>query len=675
MKAPLMLELGHPWPLGASCRDGGVNFALFSAHASRVELCLFAGKHETRLDLRADGAGLWCGFVPGLRPGQVYGYRVHGQWSPPDGQRFNPRRLLLDPCARAVQGSAHDDPRHYDFDPVHPDQPNLHDNAAVALKAVVIQEDFDWQGDALPRTPWSQTVIYEAHVKGLTMRHPDVPEDLRGSYAGLAHPAVIAHLQKLGITAIELLPVAMHLDEPRLQALGLSNYWGYNPIAPFALESAYWSGRPDTTPLSEFREMVRALHAAGIEVILDVVFNHTAELDAVGPTFSLRGIDNASYYVLNEGEYENWAGCGNVLNLAHPRVLQYVMDCLRYWVQECRIDGFRFDLATIVGRRLGEFDAGAAIFAAILQDPALQNCKFIAEPWDIGLGGYQLGAFPAGWGEWNDQFRDTMRRFWLHDGISRAQFVRRLAASSDLFERGGRRPSASINFITAHDGFTLADLTAYKHKRNQVNKEGNRDGHNHEHSWNCGVEGPSDDPHVRLLRLRARKALLATLLLSQGTPMLLAGDELGQSQQGNNNAYCQDNALSWLDWSGEENISDYVASLIALRREIPALAQDVWWRGAADPEGVVDVRWLNPSGAPLEAHDWEDPAARALMIRLSDDWLLLVNGSAHQLYFHLPPGEWRVRLASTEDAGARWLIDQFAVAARSVTILQMTQAF
>jgi glycogen operon protein len=670
----LHLVPGKSWPLGASCHDGGVNFALFSGHATRVELCLFPAGEEIRFALEPDGAGVWRGFVAGAQTGLLYGYRVYGPWLPQHGHRFNPRRLLLDPYARIVEGELADHPLHYDFCAQDPHEAQSQDNAALALKARVASEPFDWQGDTPPARPWSDTVIYEAHVRGLTRQHPAVPPDLRGSYAALAHPAVITHLQKLGVTAIELLPVAMHLDEPRLQALGLTNYWGYNPVAPFALEPAYWSGRAGTTPLSEFREAVRALHAAGIEVILDVVFNHTAELDVQGPTFSLRGIDNASYYVLNGGEYENWAGCGNVLNLAHPRVLQYVMDCLRYWVQECHVDGFRFDLATIVGRRQGQFDTGAAIFAAIGQDPALQQCKFIAEPWDIGLGGYQLGEFPPGWGEWNDQFRDTMRSFWLHSGVNRALFARRFAASSDLFAHSGRRPTDSINFITAHDGFTLADLTTFNHKRNWANKEQNRDGHNQEHSWNCGAEGPSADAHVLLLRQRARKALLATLLLSQGTPMLLAGDELGHSQEGNNNAYCQDNALTWLDWETDGSLADYVGELIRVRREIPALQSGQWWNGMAGDEGVADVCWLNPSGTVLEAHDWDDPAARALMIRLSGHWLVLVNGTAHQLHFQLPAGNWRLRLASTEDTGAHGFSGEFAVGARSVTILQMVQA-
>jgi glycogen operon protein len=417
--------------------------------------------------------------------------------------------------------------------------------------------------------------------------------------------------------------------------------------------------------------MVRALHAAQIEVILDVVFNHTAELDAQGPTISLRGIDNASYYSLNQNnEYENVTGCGNSLNLAHPRVMQLVMDCLRFWAGECHVDGFRFDLAVTLGRVRGAFDPAAPLWTAIAQDPLLARCKFIAEPWDIGHGGYQVGQFPKGWGEWNDQFRDAMRRFWLGEGTNRALFARCFAASSSHFHTPLRRPSASVNFITAHDGFTLADLASYNHKHNLANQEHNRDGHGNNHSWNCGIEGPSDDPHVRLLRLRVRKALLATLLLAQGTPMLLAGDESGHSQDGNNNAYCQDNETTWLDWqNADADLTDFVAQLLLIRRQIPALAANRWWTGQPGAEGVTDVEWLNPSGMHLETQDWDDPAGKALMIRLSGDWLILVNGSANQVHFHLPPGKWCVQLASAEDDLAEQSGEDCTAPSRSVTVM------
>lgn len=666
-ESPNILAPGASWPLGASFDGAGVNFALFSAHAEKIELCLFdeAGTAETaRHVLPSCSNGVWHGYLPQARPGLIYGYRAHGPYLPEKGCRFNPAKLLLDPYARAVVGDFIDDPRQSGLD--------LFNNADIALKAQVIDELFDWRDDVSPSISWPQTVIYEAHVKGLTRSHPDVPLGLRGSYAGIAHPAVISHLQRLGITALQLQPVQHFLHEPCLLRNGLANYWGYNPVAWFAPTPRYWSGRIETSPLSEFREMVRALHAAGIEIILDVVFNHTAELDAQGPTLSLRGIDDASYYLRNTtrpAEYENHTGCGNTLNLAHPRAVQLVMDCMRYWVTACHVDGFRFDLATVLGRNQGHFDAAAPLLVAISQDPELAGCKLIAEPWDLGHGGYQLGCFPPGWAEWNDQYRDTLRQFWLTEGVSRAAFARRFAASSDLFQHDGRVPEASLNFITAHDGFTLADLVSYNHKHNQANLEHNRDGHSQNHSWNCGVEGPSTDPHVCLLRLRVRKALLATLLLAQGTPMLLAGDELGHSQQGNNNAYCQDNQVTWLNWAAADPaLTDYIAQLLAIRKQIPALANGRWWHGQQDASGVADVEWLNPAGTSLETHDWEDLAGKALTIRLSGDWLLLVNASAHQVFFRLPIGDWIVRLSSADEGALQG--EKYTAAARSVTILR-----
>ena len=665
---------GAAHPLGANFDGQGVNFALMSANAERVELCVFDadGQHEiARHELPGRTDGVWHGYLNGAQPGLIYGFRVHGPYAPEKGHRFNANKLLLDPYAREVVGEYQNDPRNrgYKADAEHEADPA--DNAAVALKACVVDTQFDWTGDVHPNTPWAETRIYEAHAKGLTQRHPGLPRELRGTYAGLAHPAIVEHLKKLGITAIELLPVQFFLDEPRLLDLGLTNYWGYNPVAWFTPARRYSSERTGVGSLDEFRAMVRALHAARIEIILDVVFNHTAELDAQGPTLSLRGIDNASYYSLGQNnEYENVTGCGNALALAQPRVLQLVMDCLRFWAGECHVDGFRFDLAVTLGRVRGNFDPAAPLWAAIAQDPLLARCKFIAEPWDIGHGGYQIGHFPPGWAEWNDQFRDTMRQFWLGQGVNRAAFARCFAASSNHFQQPLRRPSASVNFITAHDGFTLADLVSYDHKHNLANKEHNRDGHGSNHGWNCGVEGPSDDPHVQLLRLKLRKALLATLLLAQGTPMLLAGDEAGHTQGGNNNAYCQDNGTTWLDWEdADADLTEFVAQLSDIRAQIPALAANRWWRGGPDADGVIDVEWLNPSGTHLEAHDWEDLAAKALAIRLSGDHLLLVNGSANQVHFRLPPGKWRLRLASaggaaTADTGEEWI-----ASARSVTVL------
>ena len=668
------LPPGSAFPLGATFDGHGVNFALFSAHAEGVELCLFdqRGERETgRHRLAACSDGVWHGYLADAEPGLIYGYRVHGPHAPERGHRFNANKLLLDPYARAVVGEYRNDTRNRSLSAAAPHEPDRADNADIALKARVVDAGYDWSGDVRPNTPWAGTLIYEAHVKGLTRCHPDLPPELRGRYAGVAHPAVIGHLQRLGVTAIELMPVQHFLDEPRLMDNGLANYWGYNPVAWFAPSRRYASGRPGVTPLAEFRDMVRSLHAAQIEVILDVVFNHTAELDVQGPTLSLRGIDNASYYLLDRNnDYENVTGCGNALNLAHPRVIQLVMDSLRFWAGECHVDGFRLDLAVTLGRVHGAFDPGAPLWAAIAQDPLLARCKFIAEPWDLGYGGYQIGRFPAGWGEWNDQFRDAVRRFWLGEGVSRALFARCFAASANHFHTPLRRPSASVNFITAHDGFTLADLVSYRHKHNLANKEHNRDGHNDNHSCNFGSEGPSSDPQVGKSRLQARKALLATLLLAQGTPMLLSGDELGHSQQGNNNAYCQDNATTWLDWQHDEaDLSDFVAQLRLIRTQIPALAADRWWNGQTDIAGTSDVDWLNPAGTRLQAHEWDDPAAKALMIRLSGDWLILVNGSASPVRFCLPAGQWRLRLSSAQDASLGPVAGDCTAAAGSLTVM------
>ena len=672
-----MLEAGPAYPLGATFYGDGVNFALFSDHASGVELCLYdeQGQIETaRHRLEQCSQGIWHGYLPNAQPGLVYGYRVYGDYVPQAGLRFNPYKVVLDPYAKAIVGKFTDSALNYAYSLDHAGELDIADNSHVALKGKVISEAYDWGNDAAPQVPWAKTIIYEAHVRGLTALHPDIPADIRGTYAALAHPLMLAHYQKLGISAIELLPVQCHLDEPRLIKLGLQNYWGYNSINFFTVEPTYWSGRAGTTPLSEFRDMVKALHSVGLEVILDVVFNHTSEQDERGPTLSFRGIDNLSYYVLNHHQpahYENWTGCGNVLNVSHPRVLKMVMDSLRYWVNECHVDGFRFDLAPIMGRLDGKFTANAPFFSAIAQDPQLSLVKMIAEPWDIGHGGYQVSHFPAGWAEWNDQYRDVMRKFWLHDGVNRAMFARRFAASSDMFHKLRRNPKTSINLMTAHDGFNLRDLVSYNHKHNLANKEHNRDGHGHNHSWNCGIEGHSDDEGVLLLRGRAVKAMLATLLLSQGTPMLLAGDEMGHTQQGNNNAYCQNNEISWLNWgAADSKLIDYVAELIKVRRECAVLQNARWWTGQPDEDDIQDVAWLNPSGAPLHPHDWEAAGGRALMVCLAKNLLILMNASAHQIHFHLPSGIWQMRLASTGDPQSDFSGKDCRVAARSVTILQ-----
>ncbi|WPG21260.1 glycogen debranching protein GlgX [Kosakonia cowanii] len=626
----ISLTAGSASPLGAEVQSGGVNFSLFSAHAERVELCLFdAEGNEQRVDLPVRTGDIWHGFLPGAKAGQRYGYRVHGPWQPTQGHRFNPAKLLLDPCARRVEGEAIDSPLfHAGFD-----QPDPHDSAPLGLRSVVVNDAFDWEADKAPRTPWRNSVIYEAHVKGLTWLHPDIPQEIRGTYKALAHPVMIAWFKQLGITALELLPIAHFAHEQRLQRLGLSNYWGYNPLALFALHPAY--AHDPEQAINEFRAAVKALHAAGIEVILDIVLNHSAETDLAGPTFCQRGIDNRSYYWIREdGDYHNWTGCGNTLNLSQPGVVEYAHACLRYWVETFHIDGFRFDLAPVMGRT-PEFNPQAPLFAAIQNDPLLRDLKLIAEPWDIGEGGYQVGNFPAPFAEWNDHFRDAARRFWLTESLPMGAFAGRFAASSDLFKRNGRLPSATVNLVTAHDGFTLRDCVSFNHKHNQANGEDNRDGTNDNHSFNHGVEGLDASADVMARRRASQHALLATLLLSQGTPMLLAGDEMGHSQHGNNNAYCQDNALTWLDWrQADQGLIDFTAALIKARSHIAALTDDAWWE-----EGDGNVAWLNQHGRPLTPQEWQEGAPR-LQILLSDNYLLVMNATSELAEIALPTGDW-----------------------------------
>lgn len=627
------LSAGLADPMGASFDGKGVNFSLYSAHAARVVLCLFDDKgHERQHELTKRSGNIWHGYLPGAKPGQRYGYRVHGPFEPALGLRFNPAKLLIDPCARALDGMVGDDPSLYNPG----NKPDGIDSAAAAPKSVVVDQRYDWRGDKSPATPWGQTVIYEAHVRGLTRLHPDIPEPLRGTYAALAHPVMITYLRELGITAVELLPVQQHVDEPRLQRLGLRNYWGYNVLAPYAVEPGYASGRQGLSALDEFRAMVGALHQAGIEVILDVVFNHSAELDLTGPMLSMRGIDNPGWYWLDErGDYQNWTGCGNTLRLDNPDVTAWVLDCLRFWREACHVDGFRFDLGTVLGRT-PEFSAGARLFAALNEHPALAGCKLIAEPWDIGPGGYQVGQFPPPFAEWNDRFRDDMRRFWLRGDLAPGDFARRFAASSDLFNREGRAPCATVNMLTAHDGFTLQDLVSFGGKHNQANGEDNRDGAWDNHSDNHGHEGLDAGPDVRKRRSDSQRALLATLLLSQGTPMLLAGDEHGHSQQGNNNAYCQDNELTWLDWRhADAGLTRFTAELISLRRRIPALVENRWWR---ENDGQT-VEWLNADGRALSAAEWEQGEHR-LQIRLSQDYLFVINATTKACEMTLPEGMW-----------------------------------
>lgn len=629
----MSLTTGNPAPYGASFDGYGVNFTLFSAHAHQVELCLFDEQHNEQRHLLPGRTGdIWHGYLPGACPGLRYGYRVHGNWLPEQGHRFNPYKLLLDPCARLLDGELNWHPQlHGGYQ-----RPDCQDSAPFMPKCVVLDNQYDWQNDTPPHIPWGNTVIYEAHTKGLTWLHPGIPENQRGCYLALSHPVMIAHFKRLGITALELLPVAHFTTEPRLQRLGLTNYWGYNPLALWSVHPGYAIAQNPLQALNEFRATVKALHREGIEIILDIVLNHSAETDEHGPTLSFRGIDNLSYYWLTpQGDYHNWTGCGNTLNLSHPAVVSQMLACLKYWVEICHVDGFRFDLATVMGRT-PEFRQNAPLFEAIRHDPILSGVKLIAEPWDLTEGGYQTGNFPAPFAEWNDHFRDGMRRFWLQYQLAPGEFARRFAASSDLFQKPSRQPYASINLITAHDGFTLHDCVCFNHKHNEANAEENRDGTNNNLSNNHGFEGRSGSLDIIEHRRASMHALLTSLLLSQGTPMLLAGDEQGHSQRGNNNAYCQDNALTWLDWSQDNNgLIDFTAALIHLRKRIPALTQDHWWQ-----ECDGNVIWLNQHGQPLTPEQWQTDPCR-LQILLSEHWLLALNATDEVTDITLVPGEWR----------------------------------
>ncbi len=632
---------GMAYPLGATWDGSGVNFALFSEHATAVEVCLFdsagAQTESQRLTLPRRTDNVWHGYVPGIGPGQLYGYRVHGPYDPGQGHQFNPHKVLLDPYAKAIGRFLEwrEEIFGYQFDGA-----GLHieiderDSAAFAPLGVIVDASFNWGDDRPPRTPLRDTLIYELHVKGFTKRHPGVPEKLRGTYLGLASDAALDHFRSLGVTAVELLPVHHHVDEHRLAPLGLTNYWGYNPLAYSAPEPRYATGTAPETAIREFKSMVKALHAAGIEVLLDVVYNHTAEGDTHGPTVSMRGIDNASYYRLGEHDKRvciDFTACGNTLNTHHPRVLQLVMDSLRYWVTEMHVDGFRFDLAATLGRGHDAFDKFGAFFGVLRQDPALSQVKLIAEPWDIGAGGYQLGNFPSGWSEWNGRFRDEARQVWKGEA-GPSPLATRLAGSSDLFNRDGRTPQASINFITAHDGFTLHDLVSYNRKHNEANGEENRDGENHNNSWNNGVEGPADDPAIHRLRYRQKRNLLATLLLSQGVPMLVAGDEMGRTQLGNNNAYCQDNELTWLDWSltpDNKDLLQFARYLTQLRREEPSLRRCSFFTGEKIPDpGIKDVTWFDDAGVELEGDVWGQQGPVRLGARIAGEPIEEASGGA-----------------------------------------------
>jgi glycogen operon protein len=669
---------GYPYPLGAHPDAGGTNFALFSEVAERVDLVLVDddGSHRTVPLTEVDGF-VWHGYLPGIGPGQRYGYRVHGPWDPAAGHRCNPNKLLLDPYARAVDGQCDNHRSLYERTPGGPDPA---DSAGHTMLGVVTDPSFDWGDDSPPHRAYSDTVIYEAHVRGLTRTHPDVPPELRGTYAGLAHPAVIEHLTSLGVTAVELMPVHQFVHDGVLQGRGLSNYWGYNTIGFFAPHNGYAAHGTRGQQVTEFKAMVKALHAAGLEVILDVVYNHTAEGNEKGPTLSFRGIDNASYYRLVDGDWAHYydtTGTGNSLLMRHPYVLQLIMDSLRYWVTEMHVDGFRFDLAATLARQFHEVDRLSAFFDLIQQDPVISRVKLIAEPWDVGEGGYQVGNFPPLWSEWNGKYRDAVRDFWRGEKHTLGEFASRLTGSADLYAHHRRRPRASVNFVTAHDGFTLRDLVSYNDKHNEANGEGNRDGESVNRSWNCGVEGDTDDPAVLALRTRQQRNFLATLLLSQGIPMLCHGDELGRTQRGNNNAYCQDNEISWVDWNLTEEqreLTEFTRYVIGLRAAHPVLRRRRFFQGETatrDDQPLPDLVWLRPDGGEMTEADWQRSDAHSVAVFLNgdaiaepdrqgrrvvdDSFLLLLNGYWEPVDFRLPGpvyGErWTTLIDTAEDQG------------------------
>ena len=694
---------GRPFPRGATWDGEGVNFALFSENALRVELCLFdaSGRKEIqRIELREQTDLIWHCYLPEARPGLLYGYRVHGPYDPAHGHRFNPHKLLIEPYAKDIVGSVHWSDALFGYRIGHRLEDmsfDRRDNAAGMPKCRVIDPAFTWGNDRSPNIPWTDMVIYELHVKGFTKNHPDVPKALRGTYAGLATAPIIDHLKQLGITSVELMPVHTFVDDRHLVERGLANYWGYNSIGFFAPDHRYSS----SGFVSEFKTMVKTLHSHGIEVILDVVYNHTAEGNQLGPTLGFRGIDNAAYYRIhgdNARYYMDYTGCGNTLDLREPRALQLIMDSLRYWVIEMHVDGFRFDLASALARELHEVNRLGAFFDILLQDPVLSQVKLIAEPWDLGEGGYQVGNFPTGWGEWNDRYRDTMRAYWKGDGGLIGDFARRLTGSSDLYEHSGRKPYASVNFITAHDGFTLHDLVSYNDKHNEANGDDNRDGTNNNNSWNCGAEGETDDTEINTLRARQKRNLLATLFFSQGVPMLLAGDELGRTQKGSNNAYCQDNEISWVNWklsAADREFYAFVQRIIALRREHPVFRRKNFFQGRSIRSSQTkDIHWFKPDGNEMSDEEWAHDFARCLGVFLSGDameecdgrgrpvrdnnFLLLFNSHHESLPFILPASDqalkWQCLLDThfAEGLEADGLFnggDSYPLQGRSLTLL------
>ncbi|CAB0851981.1 glycogen debranching protein GlgX [Corynebacterium diphtheriae bv. mitis] len=700
---------GQSYPLGSKYDGAGTNFAIFSDVAEKVELCLIDAEcNEERILLDEVDAHIWHCYLPGVKPGQRYGFRVHGPYSPAEGKRCDPSKLLVDPYARAFDGEFDGHPSLFSYDindPENPEGRNTEDSLEHTMKSVVVNPFFDWGSDRSPNTPYNETVIYEAHVKGMTMRHPDVPESLRGTYAGLAHPSIIEHLKDLGITAIELMPVHQFLQDDRLRDLGLRNYWGYNTFGFFAPQQDYAAAQEPGGAVSEFKGMVRAFHEAGIEVILDVVYNHTAEGNHMGPTIAFRGIDNEAYYRLVDGDkahYMDYTGTGNSLNVRDPHPLQMIMDSLRYWVSEMHVDGFRFDLASTLARELHDVDKLATFFDLVQQDPIVSQVKLIAEPWDVGEGGYQVGNFPPLWTEWNGKYRDTVRDFWRGEPSTLGEFASRLTGSSDLYANNGRRPTASINFITAHDGFTLNDLVSYNHKHNDANGEDGRDGESHNRSWNCGEEGPTEDPEINKLRARQRRNFLTTLLLSQGTPMIAHGDEMARTQDGNNNVYCQDNETSWMDWElADKNAAlvEFTKRLITIRRNHPVFRRRRFLAGGplGSEVGDRDIAWLVPSGKLMGQSDWDFAFGKSLMVyfngkaiqepdargqRIEDDSFIMMFNAYHEpIDFTLPDTEfgpaWKLIVDTNVDTGypdeAKTLRagDSITVEARSTLILRL----
>ncbi len=662
LNAPTQIWPGNRAPLGATFDGSGTNFALYSAVATKVELCLFDREgNENRIELTEVDNDVWHCYLPGIAPGHQYGYRVYGPYDPANGHRCDPSKLLLDPYAKAISGTVKNDPSLFSYDFADPTQRNEEDSADYTMRSVVVSPFFDWGRDRPPAHPYNETIIYEAHVKGFTKLHPDIPKELQGTYLGLAHPAAIKHLTDLGVTAIELMPVHQFVNDTSLQDKGLSNYWGYNTIGFFAPHNGYATYGQNGHQVNEFKTMVKSLHEAGIEVILDVVYNHTAEGNHMGPTLSFRGIDNASYYRLVDGDqahYFDTTGTGNSLLMRSHAVLQLIMDSLRYWVTEMHVDGFRFDLASTLARQFHEVDKLSTFFEIIAQDPVLSGVKLIAEPWDVGDGGYNVGEFPALWSEWNGKYRDTMRDFWRGEPSTLGEFAARISGSADLYQHSGRAPMASINFITAHDGFTLNDLVSYNNKHNEANGEGNADGESNNRSWNCGEEGPTEDPEVLSLRSRQIKNFLTTMLFSQGVPMICHGDEMGRTQAGNNNVYCQDNELSWVNWNltaTQQDLLHFTRRVIKLRKDHPVLRRRRFFYGDAAHGGeskLQEIGWLRPSGEHMRDEDWTAWYARSLMVYVNghaisepnlrgekivdNSFLLLVNASEEDIEFTIP---------------------------------------